>query len=208
MQLYHPSTWPIAVKLWVSLLTVALIPIGVMTCEVPQRYFGSIFLCCVAGTIALILRRAIVYPIKVLLAAEKILGQDNFDDHSMSLHQSLSKVSGAQDEIGQLVRVFMEIVEVIRLRDQTLKLQVLELEIEVDETKRACQVSEIVETEYFQQLKKKAGDLKSKRWNNSNDIIERDESDYFHHLHDQVLAMKTTVSKQSEVGSSVGLESG
>jgi hypothetical protein len=202
MQPYHPSAWPITVKLWVSLFAVALIPIGVISCEVPQRYFGSIFLCCVAGAIALFLGRAIVYPIKILLSAEQILEQDNFEDQSLALHQLLGRVSGAQDEIGQLVRVFMEMVEVIRFRDQRLKLQVLELQIEVDEAKRACQVSEIVETEYFQQLQKKAGALKSQEWSCL------DESDYFHCLHDKALAIKDTVPQHDEGKSSIKLESG
>ena len=45
-------------------------------------------------------------------------------------------------------------------REQRFKKQIAELHIEIDETRKALQVSEITETEYFQDLKQRAGALR------------------------------------------------
>jgi hypothetical protein len=50
----------------------------------------------------------------------------------------------------------------VQAREQQLKQQVRELRIEVDAAKRARQVAEIVETEYFQELQQKARTLRQK----------------------------------------------
>ncbi len=51
----------------------------------------------------------------------------------------------------------------VETREQELKQQIVQLRIEVDEVKKARQVSEIVESEYFQYLQQKAKDLRSRR---------------------------------------------
>jgi hypothetical protein len=48
-------------------------------------------------------------------------------------------------------------------REQRLKQQVAELRIEIDEVKKAQQVAEITETEYFKELRRKANDLRNRR---------------------------------------------
>jgi hypothetical protein len=47
-------------------------------------------------------------------------------------------------------------------REQRLKEQVRELRIEIDETKKAREVAEITETEYFQQLQHRAKQLRNR----------------------------------------------
>ncbi|MFQ5794605.1 MAG: PAS domain S-box protein [Candidatus Bipolaricaulia bacterium] len=49
------------------------------------------------------------------------------------------------------------------IREQKLKQQIEQLRIEIDETKKVRQVAEITETDYFQQLKEKAKELKESR---------------------------------------------
>ncbi|MEK7276067.1 MAG: GAF domain-containing protein [Chloroflexota bacterium] len=44
----------------------------------------------------------------------------------------------------------------VRERENALKQQIRQLQIEIDETKKARQVEEIVDTEYFQKLKERA----------------------------------------------------
>jgi CRP-like cAMP-binding protein len=77
--------------------------------------------------------------------------------------ESLDQVAARTDELGQLGRVFQRMVREVYSREQRLKQQVAELRIEIDEAKKERQVAEITETEYFQQLKMKASQLRSTR---------------------------------------------
>ena len=51
----------------------------------------------------------------------------------------------------------------VRVREESYKQQIQELHIEIDEMKRAQQVGEIVESEYFQRLSSQAQRLRSSR---------------------------------------------
>jgi hypothetical protein len=48
----------------------------------------------------------------------------------------------------------------VRAREQRLKQEVRELRIEIDEVRAARQVAEITETKYFQDLQRKASELR------------------------------------------------
>jgi hypothetical protein len=50
----------------------------------------------------------------------------------------------------------------VAAREEQLKQQIQILSIEIDQAKKARQVSEITDTEYFQQLRKKAKELRLK----------------------------------------------
>jgi HAMP domain-containing protein len=60
------------------------------------------------------------------------------------------------DELGQLARVFEKMAKEIRAREMELKRQVVALKIQIDQKKRDTQVSEIVESDFFQGLREKA----------------------------------------------------
>jgi CRP-like cAMP-binding protein len=77
--------------------------------------------------------------------------------------ESLDEVARRSDELGQLARVFQGMVRQVYMRELNLKRQVNELRIEIDEAKKAGQVAEITETEYFQELQKKAHRLRQER---------------------------------------------
>jgi phosphoglycerate-specific signal transduction histidine kinase len=64
------------------------------------------------------------------------------------------------DELGRLARVFQRMAVEVQAREQRLKQQIQELRIEIDEVKKAQQVAEITETDYFYQLKQRAKDLR------------------------------------------------
>src|SRR5215467_1887257 len=66
------------------------------------------------------------------------------------------------DELGRLARVFERMAHEIAAREEQLKQQIQVLSIEIDQAKKARQVSEITETEYFQELRKKAKELRLK----------------------------------------------
>ena len=74
----------------------------------------------------------------------------------------LSDVGERDDALGQLARVFRRMAEEIHAREQSFKEQIRALRIEIDQTNRAQQVAEITDTDYFQNLKKKAKALRSR----------------------------------------------
>ncbi len=83
--------------------------------------------------------------------------------------ESLDDVAGRTDALGQLARVFQNMAREIYGREQRLKQQVQILRVEIDEIKKAKEVGEIIETEYFQDLKEKARQLRSKNKNKANE---------------------------------------
>ena len=74
----------------------------------------------------------------------------------------LGEVTQRSDELGQLARVFRGMANEVEAREQRLRKEVIELRIQIDEANRAKQVSEITESEYFQQLKEKISVLRKK----------------------------------------------
>jgi C4-dicarboxylate-specific signal transduction histidine kinase len=120
-----------------------------------QNSLSVLMMGAVTTVIALLLARGISKPIRSLTAAAQALEQNRFDP------KSLASVSHTQDDMGQLVRVFLKMAEEVSAREQRLKQQVLALQIEIDETKRDSQVAEITENEHFEQLLQKIQKLRS-----------------------------------------------
>jgi Cache domain/HAMP domain len=139
----------------------------------------------ITAIIALLLGLNISRPIHALTIAAQALEDDDFDSHVLELRQSLAQLDHTQDDVGLLVRIFLEMAEEVRMRDQKLKMQVQELRIEIDETKRATHVAEITENEHFQQLQKKIQKLKQ------HEIIPSEtETEYYQRLQNQVESLK------------------
>jgi DNA repair ATPase RecN len=76
--------------------------------------------------------------------------------------EALDDVALRTDALGQLARVFQRMVREVFAREENLKRQVAELRIEIDEAKKAQQVAEITDTDYFQQLQQKALDFRKR----------------------------------------------
>ena len=66
------------------------------------------------------------------------------------------------DALGQLARVFVRMAGEVAAREAQLKQEIRVLRIEIDETQKARQVSEITETDYFQALRQKARALRQR----------------------------------------------
>jgi CRP-like cAMP-binding protein len=64
------------------------------------------------------------------------------------------------DALGQLARVFQRMIREVYSREQRLHQQVQELRIEVDKVRQTQQIHKITGTDYFQQLREKASDLR------------------------------------------------
>jgi DNA-binding response OmpR family regulator len=75
--------------------------------------------------------------------------------------ESLDPVAERDDALGQLARVFRRMAREVNAREQALKREVQELRIEIDEERAAAQVAEITDTDYFQDLQRRADELRS-----------------------------------------------
>ena len=73
---------------------------------------------------------------------------------------NLDGVAAREDALGQLARVFQRMAREVRAREERLERQVRELRIEIDEARQARKVAEITESDYFQQLRGQAKDLR------------------------------------------------
>jgi len=75
---------------------------------------------------------------------------------------SLDSVAARDDALGKLARVFQNMARQVYAREQSLRQKVQQLQIEIDESKKARQVAEITETEYFRDLCVKAQRLRQR----------------------------------------------
>jgi two-component system cell cycle response regulator len=74
--------------------------------------------------------------------------------------EMLADVTGRLDALGQLARVFVRMAGEVAAREAQLKKEIQVLQIEIDQAQKARQVSEITDTEYFQDLRRKAKALR------------------------------------------------
>jgi DNA-binding response OmpR family regulator len=76
---------------------------------------------------------------------------------------SLDEVGCRPDTLGNLARLVRRMAVEVAMREQRLRQQVHQLTIEIDERKKAAQVAEITESDYFRELQKRASGLTSRR---------------------------------------------
>src|SRR5437764_11170143 len=76
--------------------------------------------------------------------------------------ESLDEVAQRSDELGQLAQVFQEMARQVYAREQRLQRQVQQLRIEIDQARKAREVADITDSEYFQQLLGKADELRNR----------------------------------------------
>lgn len=100
----------------------------------------------------------VVVPIEALVEAAQALRDksDAFDA------DSLVPVAKREDEFGQLARTFQAMGQQVVIREQTLKQEVQELRIEIDETKKSRAVAEITDSEFFKELQSKASRMRQR----------------------------------------------
>ena len=96
------------------------------------------------------LARRITEPIIRLTKAADSVGKGVYD---LGILKDMLKRA---DEFGLLSKIFQNMAQSIQLREDKLKKRLQALQIEIDKAKQAEEVAEIVETEYFQQLREKA----------------------------------------------------
>ena len=72
----------------------------------------------------------------------------------------LAGVAGRDDALGTLARVFSHMAEEVRAREEALRAEVRELRIEIDEARQSRKVAEITNSDYFKDLRARAGELR------------------------------------------------
>jgi DNA repair ATPase RecN len=102
--------------------------------------------------------REYIEQVNKLTDAAAVLENDQDLDPSL-----LQTVTQRLDELGQLARVFLQMANQVKTREQRLKQQVQALRIEIDQTRKQQQVAEIVEADSFQTLKQKLQRMKQVR---------------------------------------------
>lgn len=101
--------------------------------------------------------------VEYLREVDKVTGAAAAVESGSVLPESLTGVAQRPDKLGQLARVFRRMAQEVVARESRLKEQVAQLRIEIDEAKKVRQVAEITETEYFQQLRQRAQQLRNPR---------------------------------------------
>ena len=118
---------------------------------------GLAVLVVVAGVGASIfLARRVTRPVGRLTAAAGAVESNEFDP------ENLADVASRRDEIGKLARVFQSMAREVDRREQRLRRQLEDLRIAIDQTRKARDVAEITETEYFQRLEQRAQQLRER----------------------------------------------
>lgn len=96
-------------------------------------------------------------PISVLASAATKIGEGDYEQDIQEM-----SIGPFRDEVTTLADVFEIMISKVYQREQTLRRRVEELQIIVDEQKKAEQVSEIVESEFFQDLQAKAREMRAR----------------------------------------------
>lgn len=109
-----------------------------------------------------LLKRRVIQPLKPMVQLAEKLTQETVSATEIEMleHQGLNRVAQRTDELGQLGRVFQRMGREICLREQQRYEQLQRLKVEIDQTKRKHQVSEIEQSDYFQNLKQTAQQIR------------------------------------------------
>lgn len=108
-----------------------------------------------------LLKRYVIQPVYVLSGlADKISADENYSNELES--KALQSITTRPDELGSLAQVFKKMATDVYERTGMLKHQVNQLIIKIDELRRKQQVTEVVESEFFTDLQKRAKEIRNK----------------------------------------------
>lgn len=117
--------------------------------------FGLVYL--VLFLLVYLVSGVLMTPIRHLTVAARKVGDGDYEQDFARLLRA-----GTRDEIVVLAEVLRGMTEKVRAREQSLRREVQELRIEIDQTKKERQVKEIVDTDFFRELKSKAVTMRSR----------------------------------------------
>lgn len=118
----------------------------------------------ITRSLSLKLRFAAAYIQKAVQWSQNI-ASGNYNETLGELEnaQALNADQTVEDDISLLIATFFQMTKNIQKREAELKEEIYTLKIEVDQQKKAKQVTAITETEYFQQLQEKVEELRQSR---------------------------------------------
>lgn len=130
--------------------------------EVRQAILDRIFVAFAITYVILFLlvfliSRAVTSPIRKLTRSAEKISEGDYDQDFSQTHQRFT------DEISTLTAVFGVMVGKIYQREQSLRQQVEQLKIEIDDVKRQHQIEEIADTDFFKSLQVKARLMRERR---------------------------------------------
>jgi methyl-accepting chemotaxis protein len=126
---------------------------------------GGIFVGISAAILALInfwLKPTVIHPVEKIAGVAELITEGSLDAPACA-NQDLGDVAQRGDELGQLARVFQNMCREVYAREERLRQEVHQLRIEIDQVKQQRQVSEITDSDYFQNLQARAKDIRRKR---------------------------------------------
>lgn len=149
--------------------------LGVQTLYIPseevfsrsRQYLGlamAIFIGIFAVVILLInflLKQAVIQPIRPMARLAQKISNENFDQTTEADIESLEKAAKNSDELGQLARLFQQMVHTVSVREQTFAQQLQQLRAKSEQVKTKTQ-SANTEIAYFKALQQKAQTIRNK----------------------------------------------
>lgn len=113
---------------------------------------GSVFV------VVILVSGAITRPLSRITSAARVLENDQPYDP-----KQLESLARGKDELGILAHVFNEMAEKVYKRQEVLKQEVMQLRIEIDQAKREKQVKDIVDSDFFTDLKAKSETMRKQQ---------------------------------------------
>lgn len=117
----------------------------------------TLFVLMIGLAVSAISAKKITDPVITLTDVAKQVAGGNYTNMSV-----LKGIVSRSDEMGTLATVFQNMVQAVERRESDLKRQVSALRIEIDHKKQKTELKKITGSDYFKQLKEKAGDLRKK----------------------------------------------
>ncbi|HRE46206.1 MAG TPA: DUF3365 domain-containing protein [Aggregatilineales bacterium] len=140
------------------------VPAGEVYAAAFQSFVGVIVIFAGAFLAAILvfnflLRRYVIQPVGVLGNIAAKLGADTLTGEQLQT-ADLASIAKRQDELGKLAKLFRRMAQDVVSREKQLKQRVMELNIEIDEIKKAKQVQEVTDSEFFKDLQSRATSLR------------------------------------------------
>lgn len=107
------------------------------------------------------LRRYVLKPVQAINVLAIKVRDDKLETEDLDT-PDMTEIATRGDELGSLARIFTKMAQEVYARTQSLKQQVKELNIQINEIKAKKEVEEITGTDFFRALQLKADDLRKK----------------------------------------------
>ncbi len=111
------------------------------------------------------LRRAVVSPVVQIARLAQLIGSDALKSDSPEVAK-VDAIANRNDELGHTAKMIQRMAKEIREREKKLKQQIESLRIQIDTEKQAKDVNDITDSDFFQNLQKRAGNIRKRAGDN------------------------------------------